>query len=141
MVKRFTKGYPIVGPLAEPGVPPNQNCADPELNPQHLLSNSERRTKDRRADVADPDRGALREDALDQVNRGWLDGPFPFDEYRKLVTGGGPQLANPASRFGAQQSKKLRSVDDPERSQTKGAAAVRAPVNPPTRYFGKSSDT
>ena len=74
-----------------------------------------------------------REDASNQVDAGWPDGPFPFDEEGKLVTGLGLQLANPASRFGAQRSGKVGASDDLKRSQTERAAATRAPLKLPTR--------
>ena len=59
--------------------------------------------------VTYPREGQLREDTLDQVEKGWLNAPFPFDENGELVTGGGPPLARPAFRFGAQQGKKQSS--------------------------------
>ena len=66
--------------------------------------------------VTAPHEGRLREDALNQVATGWLNGLFPFDENGKLVTGDGPQLVNPASRFGVQQGGKLRAAGDLKRS-------------------------
>ena len=48
-----------------------------------------------------------------------------------MITGEGPQLVNPAFRFGVQQEEKLRAVDDLKRSQTNRAAAIRNPVNLP----------
>ena len=45
------------------------------------------------AAVAYPREKAPREDVIDQVDRGWLDGPFPFVEDGRLVTGEGPLLA------------------------------------------------
>ena len=70
--------------------------------------------------------------ALEHVDLGWLDGPFPSDEDGKLVTGEGPQRANLASRFGLQPGKKLRVVDGLRRSPTDTAAAARTSVNPLT---------
>ena len=82
--------------------------------------------------VTDPHEGKLREGALDHEAKGCLDGPFPFDEEGQMITGEGPQLVNPAFRFGVQQGEKLRAVDDLKRSQTNRAAAIRTPVNLPT---------
>ena len=82
--------------------------------------------------MTDPNERVSCEEALDRVERGWLDGPFQFDEEERLVIGEGPQLANPACRLGVQQGKKLRAVDDLKRRQTNRAAAIRAPVNLPT---------
>ena len=88
--------------------------------------------KARRAAVTDPHEGALREGALDQVDTGWLDGPFPFDGDGKLVAGAGERPADPACRFGVQQGKKLIPVDDCKRSQANMPTAIRTPVNLPT---------
>ena len=49
----------------------------------------------------------LREDALHPADRGWLDGPFPFDEDGGPVTSKGPQWAIPTFRFG-QETKGSR---------------------------------
>ena len=73
---------------------------------------------------------------LGQVGEGWLDGPFPYDEDGRLLPVAGPQLANPASRFGFQLGKKQGASDDLKRSQINRAAAIQTPVNPPTwGYF------
>ena len=37
----------------------------------------------------------LREEALDQIAKGWLDGPFPHGEDGKLPTEGGPAASVP----------------------------------------------
>ena len=75
--------------------------------------------------------GALWEDALGQVQRGWLDGPFPSDDEGRLITGQGPQPVNLTFRLGVQQGGKLRAVDDLKRSQADRTAKVRTPVNLP----------
>ena len=62
----------------------------------------------------------------------WLDGPFPFDENGGLVTGEGPQLADPAFRFRGQQGEELRAGYDLKRSEKAKAAVIRTPVNLPT---------
>ena len=62
------------------GVYPAQNCADPELSPQHLLANSDWRIMDGRAAVTDPQEGDTWETALCQADKGWLSRPSPFDE-------------------------------------------------------------
>ena len=131
-VKQFQDGFPIVGDLEEPGVYPAQECPDPEISPDRLFGSAKWRLNARRGSVTDPNEGALWNEALCQVEKGWLQGPFKFDDEGNLVTNEGPQLANPAFRFGVQQGDKLRAVDDLKRSQTNRAAAVRTPVNLPT---------
>ena len=92
---QFTAGFPIVGILAEPGT-----CPGPKLDPRQLLTNAKYRIKSRMESSTDPPDGQLK-----QVKTGYLGGPFPFDGVRNLATGGGPQLANPAFRFGGQRRK------------------------------------
>ena len=130
--ERFAEYFPVIGIISAPGVYPEQPCADPELPPHQLLTNAKYRIKARMSAVTHPREGQLWEDALNQVDEGWLNGPFPFDENGKLMAGNGPQLVNPAFRFGAQQKAKLREVNDSKRSQTNRAAAIRAPLNFPT---------
>ena len=60
-----------------------------------------------------------------------LGGPFPFDKEGQLLAGEGPQMVNPAIRFGDLRGSKLRAVGDFRRSWTKKAAAVRTPANSP----------
>ena len=131
-VKQFQEGFPIVGDLEEPGVYPVHECPDPEISPDRLFGSARWRLNARRGSVTDPNEGALWSEAVCQVEKGWLQGPFKFDDEGNLVTNEGPQLANPAFRFGVQQGDKLRAVDDLKRSQTNRAAAVRTPVNLPT---------
>ena len=97
------------------------------------LTNSRWRIKARRAAVTDPRERDLWEDALDQVYSGWLDGTLSFDEEGRCVTGVGPQLTNPASRFGLQHGEKLRAVDDLKRRQADRAAAIQTPLKLPMR--------
>ena len=66
-----------------------------------MLTDSNWRTKARRAAVTDSHEGALWGDALDHVDAGLLDRPLSADEDGKLVTGEGLQLANPAYSLGA----------------------------------------
>ena len=85
--QQFTNGFPTVGALAEHGVNPIKRTAGPDLDPQQLLTKSKWRIKSRRAAAPDSHEGALWEDALNQVDAGWLAGPFPFDVEGRLVTG------------------------------------------------------
>ena len=133
MAEHFIDGFPVIGIISETGVYPEQPCAEPELRPRQFLTNADYRIMARMSAVTNPRGGQLWEDALDQVERGRLSGPSPFGVNGKLVTGDGPQLANPAFRFGAQQGPKLIAAGDLKRSQTNRAAAIRAPVNLQTR--------
>lgn len=71
-------------------------------------------------------------EAFVQVAKGWLSGPFGYNSEGNLVTDVAPAAVNPARRSGAQQSDKLRAVDDLKRSLTNGAKAAYAPINLPS---------
>ena len=100
-VRQFENGFPLVGSIQEPRVYPARQRPDPELSPEQLLVSSIWRLKARRVNVTDPNGEASREDAMGQVEKGWLSGPHGFDEEGGHVTTEGSQLANPAFRFGA----------------------------------------
>ena len=70
-----------------PRVYPPQACPETELTPEQLLAISKSRTSASRVSVTDPNEGALLEEAPDQVEKGWLDGPLPFDGNGSLMTG------------------------------------------------------
>ena len=73
----------------------------------------------------------LRDGTLGQVEKGWLNGPLPYDAEGRLITGEGPKIVNRAFGFGAPQGDKWRAVDDLKRGQTMRAVATRAPINLP----------
>ena len=55
------------------------------------------------------------DEAIEQAERGWLDGE---DQNGELITSEGPQPANSAFRFGVKRGKKLRDTDALKGSQT-----------------------
>ena len=57
--------------------------------------------KGRRGAITDPNAGVSWKEALDQVKKGRMRGPYRFDEEGRLAAADGPQLANPAFRYGA----------------------------------------
>ena len=70
---------------------------------------------------------------MEHVKKGRLNGPFLSDTGGRFVTVGGPKLVFPAVRFGPQQGQKLRAGEYLKRNQTNRAAAIKTPVNHPTR--------
>ena len=98
--KRFRGGFLIVVSIEVPGVYPTLTCPDPVGATEQLSTNSEWEIEASGAAVTYPNERAVREEALDQAEKGWLDGPFPFNEEGTLLTGVGPQLETPAVRFG-----------------------------------------
>ena len=63
-VRQFQNGFPIVGNLEESGVYPVQTCPDPDISPDRLFDSAKWRLKARRGSVADPNEGALWNEAL-----------------------------------------------------------------------------
>ena len=106
-LRRFTKGFRVVGSLAEPGVSPIRPSADACLSPQQLLTRSKWRIKARGTAAPNPHEGARREAALGQEGEGWPDGPFPSNEGGGSVTEQEPHPLKPAFRFGMQHGGKL----------------------------------
>ena len=66
-----------------------------------------------------------------QAAKGWLEGPLPYTERRKLPANGKELLATTAYRLGTQQADKLRAVDDAKLSFTNLASAEHTPRNLP----------
>ena len=66
---------------------------------------------------------------MGRVEKGWLDGPLPYDEDGQMLTRQGTLKVNPAFRFGAHQKGKPRVVGDLKGSRANAAAAVHTPVN------------
>ena len=67
---------------------------------------------------------------MEQVRKGWLDGPYPFDTGGQLLAGDDPQIAETAFRFGTPQGEKLRT----------GGEFKKRP-NKPRSSFPYSGDT
>ena len=129
---QFVTGFPILGELGEPGVYPPSSLTPSYISREELFEGAQERfvSKNR---ATDPNAEQLWIEATDQVKKQWLHGPHPFNEHGELMVGGKPVRANPAFRFGAQQGKKLRAVDDLKRSATNDATFVATPINLPSR--------
>ena len=65
-------------------------------------------------------------------SKGMAAGPPTVYRGDRPILNGNETILNPAYRSGAQQSGKLRVVDDLERSSTKEAATVHSPINLPS---------
>ena len=101
-LQQFPTGFAKVGSLAKPGSYPIMPRADAELPPKQFSISSKWRNTAGRAAASNPHEGALGEDALGQVDIGWLDGPFPFGLEGRLITARRPRRVNPAFRYGSQ---------------------------------------
>ena len=128
---QFVTGFPILGELGEPGVYPPSPQPPSYISREELFEGAtERFISTNRA--PDPNAEKLWIEAMEQVDKQWLDGPHPFNERGELLVNGEPVRANPAFRFGVQQGEKLRAVDDLKRSATNDATSVATPINLPS---------
>ena len=78
--QQFGEGFPIVGPVEEPGVFPTHACPDPELSREQAPASSKWRLKAGRGFITDPNEGISWEEALDQAKNGRPGGPYQFDD-------------------------------------------------------------
>ena len=107
--------------LAGQGARSAEKCAGGESAPRHPLNNAKGGIKAGVAGIACYHERQLWGQALDQVAKGSLDGPLPYNAEGKLLTWGWPTA-------GEQQKVEERTVDDLRRSRTKRAAAFHTPV-------------
>ena len=99
---------PVIGSRGEPGVcPVYKSRRRPELAPDQLSENAKHSIKARMTRPMGPDANQLREEAVDQVEEGWLGGSRPFDVEGRLLTKGGPRKVNPAFRFWGSIGRKV----------------------------------
>ena len=143
-VEQVTDGSPLMEELGEPGArPAGKQCKAPDFALPLLLDTPKNRISARASALCSPDEDELWTESMDQAGNGWLAGPFSFDNESQVRAGGGPQLVNPAQRFGVSWGEKLMAVGNLKGTQTNCAAAGRTPVYPPTwdhfaaviRYF------
>ena len=69
---------------------------------------------------------------MERTEEGWLGGPSPYDTEGRPLAFGGPQVVNPAFRFGTPQRDKHSAAADLTGSQKSRAEAVWAAVNLPS---------
>ena len=130
-IRQFADGLSMIGDVAEPGARPASSAEEPTLSRGGIIRSAKdgaRRREDRNAQTSiEP-----WEDAIKQVARRWLEGPFEYRQGAKLRVGGKPLEVNPAYRSGVRQGEELRAVDDLKRSATNKATAARAPIDLPS---------
>ena len=129
---QVTGGVPIRGGLAEPGVFPNSSLKAPGPISREKLRQAAASRFEPTKGATDANSPKLWEGALIQVAYGWRHGPRKSNSKGRLILKGTTTAANPAYRFGVQQVDKLRAVNDLKKSLTRGATAIKTPINPPS---------
>ena len=106
-VRQSTDGPPIAGEPGEPAVyPADQICRAPDLAPEQLLADAKHRTSVCALASRSPREKELRKEAMEQTEKGRLDGPFPSDTEGRPLTRGGPQMVTSAP-----DSDRLRRIN------------------------------
>ena len=128
---QFVTGFPIVGHLHQAGVFPSGKDTPPTLpNPDSLFDSKTARFRARAPRSTSRSSFKLWEEAMSQVDEGWLCEPEPLDSdgnYRDRPL----SKCNIAFRFGVEQSDKLRGCDDFRDSLTNTACHIGTPITLP----------
>ena len=127
----FTSGFPSVGAILGEGVSPLNQGESPSISESDLPEGHPGRCTASMSAREAPRDFTLCEEALPQVAKGWLGGPYEFWRDAVLTTERESLRRNPSSRFGVPQGEKLRAAGDPKQSATNGAAQVPTPVTLP----------
>ena len=114
-IKHFAEVFPMIGDLAEPRVHPASAVGEPKLAREELMQSAKDRAH-RGEDRNDQTSTELRGEAIKQVAKGWLEGPFEYHQEAKRLVGDEILEAKPAHRFGVLRGDKLRAVDGLKRS-------------------------
>ena len=128
---RFTFGSPLVGNLSQEGIYPR----DPSLLPappiEGIRPSSRQRFMTRSRASGFLNAETLWNEAMGQVNKGWLAPPPPISADGSVATyENGP--VNIAFRFGVNQTDKLRACDDLKHNEVNLFCAVWTPIKLPT---------
>ena len=103
----------MIGNTGEPrGYPADKSRSQPKMEPERPFGNDWCGIRARMSGARDPDTVQLRDEAMEQVEEGWLKGRAPYEPDGQLLTGEGPVKVNPAFRIGAHQEGKSRAVND-----------------------------
>ena len=126
---QFIFGFPIVGRLAQSGVPPpSTKPIEKPISPDILFYDATARFAARSKRSSTRETIPLWEEALAKVQRGWLGQP-------EIVTEAGRSSHDPdaainlAFRFGARHLDRMRACDDFKNAHTNRACAIETPKN------------
>ena len=130
-VTQFATGFPMTGCLSQMGVfPLDPDTPTTYTDPKTLFSSNRTRFMSRSLNAVSKKSQCLWDEALEQVNKGWLWPPEPLSPEGAFIARP-EEECNIAFRFGVQQSDKLRGCDDLRDSLTNTACVVRTPITLP----------
>ena len=124
---QFAVGFPITGKLSQNQVYPTDASVRSPRSVESIFASSAHRFRERAAKSGFKNSGKLWEEAMGQVQQGWLEEPA------KLTPDGLPaelsgDAVNIAFRFRVSQAEKLRACDDLRHSLTNETCAVMTPT-------------
>ena len=127
---QFVYGFPITGKLSQKfAFPATTEKLSPTLSTADVLLSAPSRFARRSAHVSPAAQG-LWDEALQQVEAGWLDPPRRLSNSGKVVDCPSSPL-NVAFRFAVAQDSKVRACDDLKESLTNKMCAVTTPITLP----------
>ena len=124
-------GFPIVGEVEQTGVYPRDDSKRPPPEVSEIWNGNSQRFQTRSLHSGAINAQMLWDEAMTQVNKGWLDNPVPLGPCGKTPLPDMPAAAI-AFRFGVDQLDKIRSCDDIKYSTTNEYCAVWTPIKLPT---------
>ena len=128
-LQQFLYGFPLIGRLSQLNCFPRRerdyNKRAEKLS--KILKSTSTRFTDRARKSGNKNAEELWNEAMEQVNKGWLNLPTPLSTEQKPFVLHNPEL-NIAFRFGVEQSDKLRACDDLRHSRTNLACVVETPI-------------
>ena len=128
---QFINGFPISGKLCQKDVFPMENCDPPELSlPESLFETKTARFRARAPKSTSRFSQQLWDEAIEQVEKGWLNTPEPLDSDGNFIHKPLERF-NLAFRFGVSQADKLRGCDDFKDSLTNLTCRVQSPITLP----------
>ena len=128
---QFANAFPMIGALGEPGVYPAPEATRTPISRGELFRHAADTCKQAKRG-SDPNATGPRGEALAQVTKKWMTGPFSSNAQGDMWINGVAARANPAPRFGVRKADKIRAGDDLEKSFASEATFISTPVNMPT---------
>ena len=128
---QFINGFPISGNLRQQDVFPMDTSATPDLvGPESLYETTTARFRERSPKATSRFPQQLWEEAIAQVDRGWLYPPEPLDSNSNFLSRPSERF-NVEFRFGVPQAGKLRGCDDFKDSLANTTCRVQSPITLP----------
>ena len=133
MLSQFIYGFPMIGRLSQKFVYCETNNDLGQLkNADGIFAGSEGRLRGRFSHSATEASSEIWDEALEQRDLGWLDGPRMFNNDGSLL-GKESSATNVAFRFAALQAGNVRALGDCRRARINEFCQIDTPMSLPSR--------